>query len=105
LLYEYIRSTNHTLLVVSHDRTLLNLLDTVYELGDNKITVYGGNYEFYTSQKLIENEALERDLKSKEKALRKARDVERDSLERQQKLDARGKRKQEKAGQPTIMMN
>jgi ATPase subunit of ABC transporter with duplicated ATPase domains len=31
--------------------------------------------------------------------------VERESLERQQKLDARGKKKQEKAGLPTISMN
>lgn len=44
-------------------------------------------------------------MKSKEKALRKAKEVERDSIERQQKLDARGKKKQEKSGLPTISMN
>src|SRR5262249_27910436 len=42
---------------------------------------------------------------SQEKALRKAKEVERESLERQQRLDARGKKKQEKAGLPTISMN
>lgn len=105
ILYNYIRTTNNTLLVVSHDRTLLNLLDTVFELDKKTIIVYGGNYDFYKEQKLIESEALNRDLKSTEKALRKAREVEREALERQQKLDARGKRKQEKAGVPTIAMN
>jgi len=105
ILYDYIRSTANTLIVVSHDKTLLNLLDTVYELGRKGITVYGGNYEFYEAQKKIENSALNHHLKSKEKALRKAKDTERESIIRQQKLDARGRKKQEKAGLPTIVMN
>lgn len=105
ILYEYIRTTANTLVVVSHDRTLLNLLNTVYELNKRGITIYGGNYDFYVAQKAIEANALQEDLKSKEKALRKAKEIERASMERQQKLDARGKKKQEKAGLPTISMN
>lgn len=105
MLQEYIKSTKNTLVLVSHDRTLLNLLSSVYELGKHGITVYGGNYDFYAAQKIIENDALDQDLKSKEKALRKAREVEKESLERQQKLDSRGKKKQEKAGVPAIFMN
>ncbi|MET0466990.1 MAG: ABC-F family ATP-binding cassette domain-containing protein [Chitinophagaceae bacterium] len=104
LLYDYIRHTKSTLLVVSHDRELLNLLDSVFEL-NGKITVYGGNYDFYREQKAIGIEALHQDLHTKEKALRKAKQLERESTERQQKLDARGKKKQEKAGLPTISMN
>ncbi|WP_293307802.1 ribosomal protection-like ABC-F family protein [Pedobacter sp. UBA5917] len=104
-LYDYIRSTRNTLVVVSHDRTLLNLINKVCELSTKGITVYGGNYDFYAAQKKIENDALNNDLKAKEKALRKAKEVERESIERQQKLDARGKKKQEKAGLPTIAMN
>jgi len=105
LLYEFIPSTSSTLIVVSHDRTLLNLLDSVYELSKHGITIYGGNYDFYAAQKLIESNALNQDLKSKEKTLRKAKEVERETAERQQKLNARGKKKQEKAGLPTILMN
>ncbi|SMD10745.1 ribosomal protection-like ABC-F family protein [Pedobacter nyackensis] len=105
LLYDYIRYTKSSVLVVSHDRTLLNQVNMVYELSKNGITAYGGNYDFYAAQKRIESDALSHDVKSKEKALRKAREIERESLERQQKLDARGKKKQEKAGLPTISMN
>jgi len=105
ILYDYIKSTGNTLVVVSHDRALLNILDTVCELGKNGITVYGGNYDFYAEQKSIEADALNNDLKSKEKALRKAKETERESAERQQKLDARGKKNQQKAGLPKIVIN
>lgn len=105
LLYDFVASTQKTLIIVSHDRTLLNLLDTVCELGKRGITVYGGNYDFYAEQKEIQSNALQHDVQSREKALRKAKEKERETLERQQKLDARGKQKQEKAGVARIMMN
>ncbi|WP_207533266.1 ABC-F family ATP-binding cassette domain-containing protein [Desertivirga arenae] len=105
LLYEFIRSTKTTLLVVSHDRKLLNLLNTTFELSTNNISIYGGNYDFYKEQKEIELLALNQDLKSKEKALKQAKEKEREALERQNKLDSRGKKKQEKAGVARIMMN
>lgn len=105
ILYDYLTSTLHTLVVISHDRPLLNLLNTVCELNKNGIKVYGGNYDYYVQQKEIEREAQNQDLKGQEKALRKAKIVEKASLERQQKLDARGKKKQEKAGVSRIAMN
>ncbi len=105
LLYDFIKTTKSTLIVVSHDRKLLNLLDSVCELSKNGIKVYGDNYDFYAEQKQIENNALNQDIQSKEKALRKAKEKERETLERQQKLDSRGKGKQEKAGVARIMMN
>jgi ATPase subunit of ABC transporter with duplicated ATPase domains len=104
-LYHYIRSTRNTIVVVSHDRTLLNLIGQVCELSSKGLTLYGGHYDFYVAQKKMESDALNQEVKAKEKALRKAKEVERESLERQQKLDARGKKKQEKAGLPTISMN
>src|SRR5690606_19319180 len=105
ILYDYIKSTRNTLVIVSHDRTLLNLLNNVYELNKYGITAYGGNYDFYVEQKVIESDALNQSLKNKEKTLRKAKETEKETLERQQRLDARGKKKQEKAGLPTISMN
>lgn len=105
LLYDFIQSTKSSLIVVSHDRKLLNLLDNVCELNRNGIKVYGGNYDFYKEQKQVENNALSQDIQSKEKALRKAKEKERETLERQQKLDNRGKGKQEKSGVARIMMN
>lgn len=105
LLYRFIQSTKSTLIVVSHDIKLLNLLNMVCELTKHGIKIYGGNYNFYTEQKQVENNALNQDIQIKEKALRKAKQKERETLERQQKLDARGKKKQEEAGVARIMMN
>ncbi|MDQ8005616.1 MAG: ABC-F family ATP-binding cassette domain-containing protein [Pedobacter sp.] len=105
LLYQFIQHTKSTLFIISHDRKLLNLLDTVCELTRTGINIFGGNYDFYASQKQIANSALSQDIQSKEKALRKAKEKERETMERLQKQDARGKKKQEKAGVARIMMN
>ncbi|KAF2326821.1 ribosomal protection-like ABC-F family protein [Flavobacterium ginsenosidimutans] len=105
LLYDFIKSTSSSLLIVSHDRTLLNILEKTFEMSRNGISVYGGNYDFYCEQKKIENNALEQDVQSKEKALKKAKEKERETIERQNKLDSRGKKKQKKSGVARIMMN
>lgn len=105
ILYHFIKDTKSTLIAVSHDRTLLNLLNITCELSKRGITVYGGNYSFYQEQKQLANNALSQDILSKEKTLRKAKEKERETQERQQKQDARGKKKQEKAGVARIMMN
>lgn len=104
-LQELISNWPHSLLLVSHDRKLLNLVDKTLELSSQGIIVYGGNYQFYADQKKIERLAFQDELKEKEKALRKAKAVEREATERQQKLNARGKNKQIKSGLPTISMN
>ncbi len=105
LLYEFIQNSKSTFIIISHDRKLLNLLSTIFELHKSGIKVYGGNFDFYKEQKKIETEALNQDVHSKEKALKKAKEKERETIERQQKLDSRGKGKQEKSGVPKIMMN
>lgn len=105
LMHDFIKKTNAAVVIVSHDRSLLNLVDTIFELSNQGISAYGGNYDFYAEQKEIENEALQNDIHSKARALKKAKEKERETLERKQKLDARGKGKQEKSGVARIMMN
>ncbi len=104
-LYDAIADTSATLLAVSHDRNLLGLLNTVYECNKGKLSTYGGDFVFYMEQKEIENHAWQHRIQSQEKEIRKAKEKERENAERQQKMDARGKKKQEKAGVARIMMN
>ncbi len=105
LLYDFIQSNSSTMIIVSHDRKLLNLLDTMCELSKHGITSYGGDYDFYAELKQIENNALNHTIHTKEKTLKKAREKERETLERKNKLDARGRKKQIKSGMPKTMMN
>ncbi|MDR0833433.1 MAG: ATP-binding cassette domain-containing protein [Candidatus Symbiothrix sp.] len=105
LLYQFIRKSPSAIIVVSHDRTLLNQLDTMCEMSAHGIKTYGGNYDFYTEQKQIENEAFKNNLLEKEKTLRKARKTEQEIKERQQKLEARGSKQQKKEGTGKAMMD
>lgn len=102
--YNFIQSFRGSLLVVSHDRTLLNLLPVTYELQENGITVYGGNYDFYKEQKTIESQALLQQLEEKEKQLRLAKKTAREAMERQQKHDVRGEKQNQKKGVARIVM-
>lgn len=104
ILYDYITSCNKTLLIVSHDRALLDLLNPVYELNKAGITVYGGNYSFYREQKDIAENAVSRQFEEKVKTLKKAKRTERESVERKQRQDSRGRKKHEKEGVARIAM-
>ena len=105
LLYDYVDNSKQTMVIVSHDRKLLNLLETVCEMDKNGISVYGGNYDFYSAQKALEANALVQNIQNKQKALKKAQVKERETLERQQKSDSRGKKNAVKAGLPKIAAN
>lgn len=103
-LYDWIQKSAATILLVSHDRALLNLVHLTYELSKNKADRYGGNYEFYKSEKDKQLNALQNQLEEKEKELRKARKTARESMERQQKHDSRGEKQNLRKGVPRIAM-
>lgn len=104
-LYNFIEESPQTLIVVSHDRALLDRLPYVCELGHSGIKRYGGNFSFYLEQKDVEKTALQKNINNKEKALKDSQEKERLSMERQQKLDARAKKNLGKAGLPKIVAN
>lgn len=103
-LYEVIANTRAAVLLVSHDRNLLDLVGTTTELNEKGLTVYGGNYSFYAGQKAIEQAALEQDIHSHERALKQAKTKAQEAIERQQKRETRGRSQQQKAGVARIML-
>lgn len=104
-LYDWVQKWRSTLLIVSHDRTILNLLPEICELEKHQLTYYGGNYEFYKEQKTIMQQALLERIEEKDKALRLVRKVARETAERREKQNVRGEKANMKKGVPRIVLN
>lgn len=60
LLEEELKEYNGAILLVSHDRELLdNLCNKIWELEDGQVKVYAGNYSDYLEQKALERQRQE----------------------------------------------
>jgi ATPase subunit of ABC transporter with duplicated ATPase domains len=93
------------LLVISHDRELLGLMDRIAELSPHGLRLYGGNYDVYTEQRDAEAAAARRELTEAGKQLRKARREAQAVRERQERRSARGNRVRKEGGVPIIVLN
>ncbi|MDE5982138.1 MAG: ATP-binding cassette domain-containing protein [Duncaniella sp.] len=96
LLYEYIAHTNRTTIIVSHDRTLLNMLSEIYEMSPTGMQFYPMNYDAYRETVDAETCAKVTQLESRQKELAKAEKSARKTIERQQKHASRGEKQSAK---------
>ncbi len=69
-LYSMVLQSKATMLIVSHDRTLLNLMNKTLELSEKGIEVFGGNFDFYQQKKQEKVSALRARLNEQSKALK-----------------------------------
>lgn len=90
--YDLIANWKKGLIVVSHDRRLLSLLDQIAELNPNGIKLYGGNYEFYREQRGTERAAAKQAVASAQQRLKNVRSIAQRTKERQQKRQAAGRK-------------
>lgn len=91
-LYEFIRNSKSTLIIVSHDVTLLNLLEDTYELSPKGLKLYGGNYDFYKIQKDVEEQALKQQIDAERINLKLVRKKAKEMNERQEKRARQGEK-------------
>ena len=70
-LYEAVAAWNGVMVVVSHDRELLGLVDRIADLRDGEVRWYGGNLAAYEEQLAVEQEAAERMLRVAEADLKR----------------------------------
>ena len=96
LLYEFIRQANCTMLIVSHDRTLLNMLPAVYEMSSEGMQFYPMSYSEYKKTVEAETTAKVTRLHNQQKELAKAEKSARKTMERQQKHASRGEKQSAK---------
>ncbi|MFG1943049.1 ABC-F family ATP-binding cassette domain-containing protein [Nonomuraea sp. NPDC048826] len=103
-LYAAVRSWSGVLVVVSHDRALLDLVDQVADLRDGAVRMFGGNLTAYEEALATEQEAAERMVRAAEGDVRRQR---RELEEAQTKLDRRvryGNKMQATKREPKIVM-
>ncbi|MEU4797769.1 ABC-F family ATP-binding cassette domain-containing protein [Streptomyces sp. NPDC023327] len=103
-LYAAVEAWSGILVVVSHDRELLELVDQIADLRDGTVSWYGGGFSAYEAALAGEQEAAERMVRVAESDLRKQK---RDLADAQVKLARRkryGQKIQESRSQPKILM-
>jgi ATPase subunit of ABC transporter with duplicated ATPase domains len=87
-LYDAVRSWPGVLVVVSHDRELLECVDRIVELRDGVARTYGGTFSEYEEVLAVEQNAAARQVRSADSDLRRER---RQQLEAQIKTDRRAR--------------
>ncbi len=76
-LYDTLENWNGCLVVVSHDRELLDRLDRIAELDGDELRFFGGNFTAYENTVRAEQEAAERNLRQAElEVKREKRDMQ-----------------------------
>ncbi len=103
-LYAAVADWPGVMIVVSHDRELLELVDQIADLRSGGITWYGGNHSAYEEALAVEQEAAERMVRVAEADLRKQK---RELVDAQVKLARRkryGQKMFEQKREPKIVM-
>ncbi|MFB6959648.1 ABC-F family ATP-binding cassette domain-containing protein [Streptomyces sp. NPDC056309] len=103
-LYAAVESWQGVLVVVSHDRELLELVDQIADLNSGQVTWYGGNFSAYEEALALEQEAAERMMRVAGADLRKQ---QRELADAQVKLARRkryGQKMWDQKREPKIVM-
>ncbi|MFJ3982076.1 ABC-F family ATP-binding cassette domain-containing protein [Streptomyces fungicidicus] len=103
-LYAAVENWPGVMVVVSHDRELLELVDQIADLRSGEVTWYGGNFSAYEEALAVEQEAAERMVRVAEADFRKQK---RELADAQVKLARRkryGQKMFEQKREPKIVM-
>ncbi|MGW9399703.1 ABC-F family ATP-binding cassette domain-containing protein [Streptomyces sp. NPDC055642] len=103
-LYTAVAGWPGVMIVVSHDRELLELVDQIADLRSGEVTWYGGNYSAYEEALAVEQEAAERMVRVAEADFRKQK---RELVDAQVKLARRkryGQKMWDQKREPKIVM-
>nr|WP_086938760.1 ATP-binding cassette domain-containing protein [Thaumasiovibrio occultus] len=104
-LQQAMRSYAGHILLISHDRELLNEMETIWELSASGVTAYGGNYQHYAQQKALTVNALERQMDALRKQQKKLEAQAQLSFEKAQQRASQGNKVRASGGQPKILLN
>ncbi|ADB34154.1 ABC transporter related protein [Kribbella flavida DSM 17836] len=102
-LYAVLENWNGCLLLVSHDRALLDRMDRIAELERGEVTSYGGNFSAYEEAVEQEREIAEKNIRSAEQELKREKRELQQARERAQRRASTAQRNLKDAGLARIV--
>lgn len=103
-LIEQLQRWQRGVLVVSHDRQLLETMVRIVELSSLGLRSYGGNYSFYAQCKELERQHAQQQLEQRKGERQREEQMQRELRERQERRQARGNRQAHAANQAPILL-
>ncbi|MGW4164587.1 ribosomal protection-like ABC-F family protein [Streptomyces sp. NPDC004788] len=101
-LYDVLTDFNGCLLLVSHDRALLDRMERIAELGSDELRLYGGNFTEYEEAVRAEQEVAEKNVRNAEQELKREKREMQQARERADRRASNAARNLKSAGLPRI---
>lgn len=99
----FLREYPGQIILISHDRELLQSMDHIVELTEKGIQSYSGGYAAFLENKSKQQEALQRDLERFKKEKKKSEKMSQEKLASQEKRMRKGQSVAAKGGIPRIL--
>lgn len=93
------------ILLISHDRLLLEYVEEIMELTPKGIRHYGGNYSFYAQQKELQHAAIERSVANAEKQVLQIRKQHQRNQEKAQQRAVQGNKARQSGSQSKMLLD
>ncbi|MFM6927457.1 MAG: ATP-binding cassette domain-containing protein [Bdellovibrio sp.] len=104
VIYAFVEQYREPLLVISHDRELLDKVDQILELSNQGMSSYGGNYSFYEGRKNAERELEKETLDRLRRDKKKSETELHEKMDDQEKRMRRGAEAATRGGMPKILL-
>ncbi|MGY6025080.1 ribosomal protection-like ABC-F family protein [Streptomyces spinosirectus] len=101
-LYDVLSDFTGCLLLVSHDRALLDRMDRIAELNSDELRFYGGNFTAYEEAVRAEQEVAEKNVRNAEQELKREKREMQQARERAERRASNAARNLKNAGLPRI---
>ncbi|MPY47419.1 ABC-F family ATP-binding cassette domain-containing protein [Streptomyces acidicola] len=101
-LYDVLEDFNGCLLLVSHDRALLDRMERIAELGSDETRFYGGNFTEYEDAVRAEQDVAEKNVRNAEQELKREKREMQQARERAERRAGNAARNLKSAGLPRI---
>ncbi len=101
-LYQWLSQTKANVIVVSHDRELLQQVSTIYELSSKGLFIHGGNYQVFKQAQQDRINSQQQQLTKQRKQLRDLKTTVQMEQEKQQKKSSSGKQQAHNKGRSVL---